>query len=239
MKVYQNSSYTTLNFFLQWFSNESCNPFGSKHCSSCNHTVARKNFTYIITSRRSGEGTSSQGFCTGGGARETYKSAPWRQELPCVFSHTDAKNRPQKGVWGETGVICVVHESVQEKSCKCTANFFSSLTKFVLYVEIPAGNTYSCFKDQQFHKQLLHNPGQTSNWRMGHGTRNPRPTSYHPSVALTRRCLSISEVLKVTIMKMWHRMVWERVANAPPSSYCQSLCQRNISAQQVRRSAFG
>lgn len=44
------------------------------------------------------------------------------------------------GVRGKTGVICVVQESVQEKGCKCIANFFSSLTKLVLYVEIHTGS---------------------------------------------------------------------------------------------------
>jgi hypothetical protein len=149
--------------------------FGSKHCSCSIHTVARKNFTYIITSR--GSGDIFPRFLYGGRSERDRQVGPLAPGIALRLLSYRCQESPLKGVWGETGVICVVHESVREKSCKCTANFFCSLTKPVLYVEIPAGTTSSCFKDQQFHKQLVNNAALTPNWRMEWGLRNLRPTS--------------------------------------------------------------
>lgn len=111
---------------------------GSKHCSFRIPTVARKNFTYIITSRRSGEGTSSQGFWMKGGRER--QVGPLAPGIALRLHSYRCQESPLNGVRGETGVICVVQESVQEKGCKCTANFFSSLTKLVFYVEILTGS---------------------------------------------------------------------------------------------------
>lgn len=104
--------------------------------------------------------------------RETDRSAPWRQELPCVFSHTDAKNRPRKGCEGKQEWFAWSMKVYRRRVVNALLiSFLPSQSWFFMWKFLPEV-TSPCFKDQQFHKQLANNSALTAIQRVEHSLRN-------------------------------------------------------------------
>jgi hypothetical protein len=151
---------TTKQFLLRDFQNmpkqilntplEGRKPFGSKHCSCRIHTVARKTLPILLPVGEVGREQLPKVFGWGrGGEREREKSAPWRQKLPCVFSHTDAKDRPCTGYKGEQWFAWSRKVYRRRVVNAQLISFLPSLSWFFMwkFLQIPG-----CFKGRQFYK---------------------------------------------------------------------------------------
>lgn len=87
--------------------------------------------------------------------RETDRSAPWRQELPCVFSHTDAKNRPWKGCEGKQEWFAWSMKVYRRRVVNALLiSFLPSQSWFFMWKFLPE-LTSASFKDQHFTSNLL------------------------------------------------------------------------------------